>query len=958
MNPSDSAAAKTANLANPYQLAARDVVAQLQTDPARGLSSEEAQRRLQQYGPNQLQATPPIPKWRKFLAQFTNPLVLLLLVAVVISLIAWYIEGMHEPPYEAIAIIAIVLLNAVIGYFQEERAEQAVAALQKMTTAMAGVLRDGRQQQVASADLVPGDILLIEEGNSIAADGRVIDVTSLQVAEAALTGESHSVTKDINPIAGEAGIGDQVNMIFSGTVATFGRGKAVVTGTGMQTEMGKIAGMMQAAPEEDTPLQKEIDHVGRLLGIGVIIIAVVIVVTIVLVNNIRTFDALVEVLLLGVSLAVAAVPEGLPTILTVVLALGVQRMAKRNAIVRKLSAVETLGSASVICSDKTGTLTKNEMTVRTVVTPSGRVEMTGIGYEPQGEVQLPGAGGPVSDPTLQADVRRALLGGALANNAVLEQKDGAWTIQGDPTEAALLVAARKMGITPAEMDQRFTRIGEVPFSSDRKLMSTVQTDTQFEGGVAVIAKGAPDVLLARCTHERSGDDIRPLTEERRQAILGSVEQLAAEALRTLGVAYRRMAHEAYVATPNAELEELEKELIFVGILGIIDPPRPEAKAAVATAQGAGIRVIMITGDHPVTASTIAAELGIVKPGATAVRGAELEKMDDAQLLETVRQHSVYARVSPEHKLRIVKALKSDGHVVSMTGDGVNDAPALKTADIGVAMGITGTDVSKEAADMILTDDNFATIVAAVEEGRSIFSNIRKFLRYLLSSNIGEVLTMFLGVVFASVLGLVSEAGEAFIVPLAATQILWINLLTDAAPALAVGVDPVDPGVMGRAPRRRADRVIDREMWLSFFVAGLTMAIATLAVLDLALPGGLFPGSHNMTYGRTLAFTTLVFCQLFNVFNSRSDYGSAFSHLFTNKLLWGAVALSAALQVAVIYVPFLNTAFDTTPITVQDWVLCIAMASIVLWVEEIKKFILRATGYAARKTHATARQVAA
>ena len=407
MNASDGAPAKKAGLANPYQLAARDVVAQLQTDPARGLSSEEAQRRLQQYGPNQLQATPPTPKWRKFLAQFTNPLVLLLLVAVVISLIAWYIEGMHELPYEAIAIIAIVLLNAVIGYFQEERAEQAVAALQKMTTAMAGVLRDGRQQQVASADLVPGDILLIEEGNSIAADGRVIDVTSLQVAEASLTGESHSVTKDVNPIPSEAGIGDQVNMIFSGTVATYGRGKAVVTGTGMQTEMGKIAGMMQAAPEEDTPLQKEIDHVGRLLGIGVIIIAVVIVVTIVLVNDVRTFDALVDVLLLGVSLAVAAVPEGLPTILTVVLALGVQRMAKRNAIVRKLSAVETLGSASVICSDKTGTLTKNEMTVRTVVTPSGRVELTGIGYDPQGEVQLPGAGGAVSDPVLQADVRRA-----------------------------------------------------------------------------------------------------------------------------------------------------------------------------------------------------------------------------------------------------------------------------------------------------------------------------------------------------------------------------------------------------------------------------------------------------------------------------------------------------------------------------------------------------------------------
>ncbi len=960
MNPNDGAATSTTptGLGNPYQLAARDVVAQLQTDPVRGLSSDEAQRRLQQYGPNQLQATPPIPKWRKFLAQFTNPLVLLLLVAVVISLIAWYIEGMHELPYEAIAIIAIVLLNAVIGYFQEARAEAAVAALQKMTTAMAGVLRDGRQQQIASMDLVPGDIMLIEEGNSIAADARVIDVTSLQVAEAALTGESHSVTKDVNPITDESGIGDQVNMIFSGTVATFGRGKAVVTGTGMQTEMGKIAGMMQAEPEEDTPLQKEIDHVGRLLGIGVIVIAVVIVATIVLVNNVRTFDALVDVLLLGVSLAVAAVPEGLPTILTVVLALGVQRMAKRNAIVRKLSAVETLGSASVICSDKTGTLTKNEMTVRTVVTPSGRVELTGIGYEPVGAVEMYGTDEPVGDPTLQADVRRTLLGSALANNAVLEQKEGVWTIQGDPTEAALIVAARKMGITPEEMDQRFTRIGEVPFSSDRKLMSTVQTDVESEGAVAVVSKGAPDVLLSRCTHERCGDDIRPLTEERRAAILASVEQLAAEALRTLGVAYRRIAHESYSATPNAEMQGLEKELIFVGILGIIDPPRPEAKEAVATAQGAGIRVIMITGDHPVTASTIAAELGIVEPGAVAVRGAELEKMDDAQLLETTRKHSVYARVSPEHKLRIVRALKADGHVVSMTGDGVNDAPALKTADIGVAMGITGTDVSKEAADMILTDDNFATIVAAVEEGRSIFGNIRKFLRYLLSSNIGEVLTMFFGVLFAGALGLVSEVGEAFIVPLAATQILWINLLTDAAPALAVGVDPVDPGVMKRSPRRRKDRVIDRDMWLSFFLSGTTMAIATLAVLDMALPGGFFAGTHDMTYGRTLAFTTLVFCQLFNVFNSRSDYSSAFSHLFTNKLLWGAVGLSILLQIAVIYLPFLNNAFDTAPMAAQDWVLCTVMASLVLWVEEIKKFILRASGYAARKTQATVQHATA
>ncbi len=674
---------------------------------------------------------------------------------------------MHGLPYEALAIIAIVLLNAIIGYFQEERAEAAVAALQKMTTAMAAVLRDGKQQQVASLDLVPGDILLIEEGNAITADGPpggrhlAADGRGRAHRRKPLRHQGYLArrrrSRDRRPRQHDL----QRNR------GNLWPRQGGVTSTGMQTEMGKIAGLMQATPEEETPLQLEIAASASCWASPSIIIAVVIVATILLVSQVRSFEGLVQALLLGVSLAVAAVPEGLPTILTVVLALGVQRMAKRNAIVRKLSAVETLGSASVICSDKTGTLTKNEMTVRTVVAPCGRVELTGIGYAPQGEMLLHGSDDrQPDDPVLLADVRRTLLAARWPTMPCSKKRRASGRIQGDPTEAALVVAARKIGIGPEEMDQRFQRIGEVPFSSDRKLMSTVQTDAEHENSVAVVSKGAPDVLLARCTHERCGDEMRPLTEERRAEILAAVEQLAAEALRTLGVAYRRIAHESYRATPNAEMEALEKELIFVGILGIIDPPRPEAKEAVATAQGAGIRVIMITGDHPVTASTIAAELGIVQPGARAIRGAELEKMDDAQLLETVRRCSVYARVSPEHKLRIVKALRDDGHVVAMTGDGVNDAPALKMADIGVAMGITGTDVSKEAADMILTDDNFATIVAAVEEGRSIFANIRKFLRYLLSSNIGEVLTMFLGVVFAGVLGLMARRGEAFIVPLA------------------------------------------------------------------------------------------------------------------------------------------------------------------------------------------------
>ncbi|MBW7884199.1 MAG: HAD-IC family P-type ATPase, partial [Caldilineaceae bacterium] len=558
-----------------YRLPAAEVAARLESDPKQGLASAEAAARLERYGPNELQAKVPTPKWRRFLEQFNNPLVILLLVATVISLVAWVLEGAHGAPFEAIAIILIVLLNSVIGYFQEERAEEAVAALQKMAVASAIVIREGRQQTVASRELVPGDVLVIEEGTAIAADGRLLDVTSLQVAEAALTGESQPTNKKVGPIDHEVGLGDRDNMVYSGTIVTFGRGRAVVTATGMQTQMGKIAGMIQAAPEEPTPLQIEIESVGRLLGISVIVIAIVIIATVLLVDNVRSLPGLVDALILGVSLAVAAVPEGLPTILTVVLALGVQRMVARNAIVKKLLAVETLGSASVICTDKTGTLTKNEMTVRTVVTPSGRVDLAGTGYEPFGELSMHETAAPVSDEELNEELRLVLGAGALANNAVVEERDGIYTIQGDPTEAALLVAARKLGITDEELKQRFSRIGEVPFSSERKMMSTVQR-VNGDAELAVITKGAPDVLLARCDRERVGDTVQSLTEERRAEIRAMVETLAAEALRTLGLAYRRLAHESY----DEAGEHLEADLVFLGIVGIIDPPRPEAAAAV------------------------------------------------------------------------------------------------------------------------------------------------------------------------------------------------------------------------------------------------------------------------------------------------------------------------------------------------------------------------------------------
>jgi Ca2+-transporting ATPase len=923
----------------PYRQPGLDVVAELSSHATQGLATAEAQARQQHYGRNELPAEPPIPAWYRFLAQFQDPLTVLLLIATVISFVAWIIEREEALPYESITILAIVLLNGVLGYIQENRAEQAVAALRAMSSPNARVLRDGQPQLVPTAEVVPGDILLLEEGDTIPADGRVLEAIALLLAESALTGESTAVSKESAPLDAEAGIGDQTNMVFSGTAVAAGRGRAIVTTIGATTELGKIAGSLQQTEDEQTPLQKELAQVGKLLGIVVIIIAVVMSVTILLVDEVRTLSAAVDVLLLAVSLAVAAVPEGLTAITTIVLSLGMQRMALRNVIVRKLSAVETLGSTTVICSDKTGTLTRNEMTVRAVVTAGGRVDLSGIGYDPTGAVQQDGQ--PLADPDLLNEVEKTLRAADLDNNATLIEQDGGWMIQGDPTEGALLVAARKVGLAQVDLEQRFVRIGEVPFSSERKLMSTAHVDTEKSDRVVVFVKGAPDILLARCTHERVGEAARPLSAERRAAIQASIEQLAAEALRTLGAAYRTLQRDS---VSDAIGEDVEEELVFLGVIGMIDPPRPEARQAVAEAQQAGIRAIMITGDHPITAVAIAAELGIVPAGTRALTGAELQKIDRAGIQNALRETAVFARVAPEHKLRLVRALKANGEIAAMTGDGVNDAPALKAADIGVAMGITGTDVSKGAADMILTDDNFASIVAAVEEGRSIFANIQKFLRYLLSSNIGEVLVMFFGVMLGRTIGLLPEPGGSIVVPLLATQILWINLLTDAGPALALGVEPADHNVMTRPPRDPRSRVIDGRMWFDIGFVGVIMAVGTLGVMDWALPGGLIEGgTGTIDYAHTLAFTTLVFFQLFNVFNARFDDRSAFYALGSNPWLWLAVLVSTALQVAVIYTPFLQRAFGTVPLSATDWVICIAIGSTVLWLMELKKLVLRLAG---------------
>ncbi|HEX6424495.1 MAG TPA: cation-translocating P-type ATPase [Acidimicrobiales bacterium] len=913
---------------DPWLLGARDVAARQGTDTATGLTAAEAGARLDRVGRNRLDATPPVPAWRKLLAQFADPLVVLLLAAVAISLATWVIDGAEDLPFEAIVIAVILVANAVLGYVQEAKAEQAVAALQRMSAATSVVVRDGVEQRVPATDVVPGDVLVLAEGDAVAADGRLVQAASLMIAEAALTGESEAVLKDATTLAGPAPLGDRVNMVFSGTAVARGRGRAVVTGTGMATEMGRIASMLEETREERTPLQREIDRVGRMLGIGVVVVAIVVVAVILLLSDIERASDVVDVLLIGVSLAVAAVPEGLPAVLSVVLALGVQRMARENAIVKKLSSVETLGSASVICTDKTGTLTRNEMTIQKVVTRSGEADLTGTGYRPDGRVVA--GGEPLAAGPLLEEIRVVLVGGSLANDASLRQEGGEWLVEGDPTDAAFLVAVRKLGMVD-ERGGRFTRLGEVPFTSERKLMSTVEADSQRGGRVALVAKGAPDLLLARCTHEQEGDQTRPLDDRRREQILRSVDRLADDALRTLAVAYRPLD-----GPPSGPPDErIERDLTFAGVVGIIDPPRGEARRAIAEARHAGVRTVMITGDHPRTAARIGADLGIIGAGGRALTGTELADLDEAEARRVVDEVSVYARVAPEHKLRIVDALQANGNIVAMTGDGVNDAPALKSADIGVAMGITGTDVTKEAARMILTDDNFATIVAAVREGRGIFSNIRKFLRYLLSSNAGEVLTVLMGVVLAGLLGL-REQGDAVVAPLLATQILWINLLTDTGPALAMGVDPPPDDVMARPPRGIADRVIDREMIGGVAFVGVVMAVATLLTLDIGLPGGMVEGSDSLTEARTMAFTTLVLAQLFNCFNARSDRVSAFDHLFTNPLLWGAIALSVVLQVAVVSVPVLQDAFSTTSLGVADWLLCVGMASTVLWATELRK----------------------
>lgn len=935
----DSAARNMQRALPPYLSSIDDLVLRLNSDLAHGLSNAEAQLRLRLNGPNELPEPRPVPEWIKFLKQFADPLIVLLLFAMVISLLAWFVEGRSDVPYEMLTITAIVLFNSVLGYLQERHAEEAMAALKALSAPTARVLREGEPCQIPAREVVPGDMLLIEEGDTIPADARVTESIVLRVAEAALTGESSPVSKNPEALPEKTDIGDQQNMVFSGTSVTTGRGSAIVVATGSDTEIGRIAASIEATREAPTPLQKELSQVSRFLGHTVIAIAFVMGLTLLWFDRHELSPGhFVTILIFAVALAVAAVPEGMAAINTIILSLGMARMAKRNVIVRRLSSVETLGSTTVICSDKTGTLTRNEMTVRRVVVAGGTVEISGSGYAPEGE--LFSNGEPLENEQLKVSVQRLLYTAELANNARLIKTGERWVIQGDPTEGALIVAARKAGITKDYMDERFIRVGELPFSSERKMMSIAHRDASNEEFVGIAAKGAPDVLLACCSHEQTGDEVFPLTSKRRWEWSAAIDALAAKALRTLGVAYRMIPQHAL---QNGLSEEHEEEMVFLGVVGMIDPPRLEAALAVQDAKAAGIRTLMITGDHQITAAAIAAELGIVEKGERAVTGTELQRMNDEQLRETVRMHSVYARVAPEHKLRIVSALQDEGYIAAMTGDGVNDAPALKKADIGVAMGITGTDVSKGAADMVLTDDNFASIVAAVEEGRTIFSNIQKCLRFLLSSNAGEVCFMFFGVVLASSIGLHVGPGATITVPLLAVQILWVNLLTDSAPALALSADPVDHDVMKIPPRAPGSHVIDAPMWRDIYFVGVIMGIGTLAVTDWILPDGLIPGgTGDASRAQTMAFTTLVFFQIFNAFNARSRTRSVFCDLFSNSWLWIAVAGVGLLQIAVVHVPFLQKAFSTEALTLTEWLVSIAVSSSVLWLVELKKLLRRRT----------------
>ena len=883
----------------PWHAKSKDEVLHGLNTSIRGISSEEAKRRLEEYGPNELKEVKRITALEIFVDQFKDVFVIMLIIA---TAIAYYVDFVrNETPTDAITIAAIVVLNAVVGFVQEYRSEKAMEAMKKLTAPKARIARDGKDIVLPAREVVPGDVLLLETGDRVAADARLIEIADLRADEAVLTGESTPVDKGTGLVDEDTLVGDRKNMVFTATHVIYGRGKAAVTSTGMKTEFGKIAEMVQAVEEEETPLKLKLERFAKRLGILVVVICAVVFVLEV-VNPARP-GTVTENFLTAVALAVSAVPEGLPAVVTVTLALGARELAKRNAIIRRLSSAETLGATTVICSDKTGTLTKGEMTVREIYVNGESIEVTGVGYEAKGEFLL---NNNVIDAKKDPSLSLLLTGAALCTNASYDGKG----IIGDTTEGALIVAAAKAGFFKEELANQYPRVHEVPFTSERKRMTTAHKTSA--GGVLAFVKGAPEIVLSRCTRILKNGETQKLSERERKTILETNENMANEALRVLGVAFKELTHlnpEDFreKSTKESINESLENKLVFIGLAGMIDSPREEAKEANQLCQQAGIKTVMITGDHKLTAIAVAKEIGMMQSG-IALTGEELEKMSDEEFEEIVENVAVYARVSPEHKIRIVSALRNKGYIVAMTGDGVNDAPALKQADIGVAMGITGTDVTKEAADMVLADDNFATIVKAVEGGRSIYDNIRKFAFFLMRSNFDE---LFIMGTFA-LLGLE--------LPLTAGMILWINLMTDGAPAIALSQDPPSEDIMERPPRNPKEGILHGRL-AAILATFVTQFVGTAVLFYVAY----YIWHEPLEEARTLAFIQATMQELIVVWNCRSETKNAFRVGFTNnKYLLYAVVFSAATTFVIPYtrVLFGFPLFDTYPMTLQDWTLVI------------------------------------
>jgi Ca2+-transporting ATPase len=894
-----------------HEMTSEETLITLNSSPY-GLTQEEVHRRLLEYGPNELVKRKRSSSVKVFLEQFADVLMIILLVAIALSVAV-------GEAVDALVIIVIVLATATLGFVQEFRSGKAVEALKKISAPAALVLRSGKEERVLASEIVPGDVILLFAGDKVSADARLIDAVNLKIEEAQLTGESSPVDKNIEICEKELPLNDRWNMVYAGTVVVYGRGKAVVTATGMNSEFGKIAGLVQVTKEEATPLEQRTQSIGK--WIGVLCVAICIGVAMIGVVEGRRIT---DMILWGVSLAVAAVPEALPAIVTGALAVGMYRMAKVNTIVKKLPAVETLGCTSVICSDKTGTMTKGEMTVQRIYVDGQLVKVTGVGYGPEGKFFI---GDKRTEPT--HGLRLLLTAAALCNDARVEKDavSGSWVIKGDPTEGALIVAAEKAGLSKEDLEQKQPRVSELPFSSETKRMTTVNSVSKTKR--IAYMKGAPEIVLDKCVRILVGGKISLLTKETRAHILETIENMASQALRNLGFAFKETteANESFDET-------VEKDFIFLGVVGMIDPPREEVKDAISVCRRAGIDVVMITGDHKLTAVSIAKELNLLKEGPEEVQvitGAEMEKLSDEQLISIVEQVVIYARVSPEHKMRIVKAWKSRGRVVAMTGDGVNDAPALKLSDIGVSMGITGTEVTKEASDMILMDDNFASIVKAAREGREIYDNIKKYLSYLLRCNIMEILVMFLAVVSVPYLAgsysssSPAEAVGSATIALTAAQLLWVNLTTDGLPAIALGIDPGDPDIMEKKPRDPKESIFTRDIKLYLSLVPLLMSALLLSGYFFYRP---WESAAQLVEARTQLLTAMVTMELANAISARSLRHPIWKiGVFKNKFLWYAVLSSFLLQLIVLYTPGLNMAFDVSAPEPLDWAFALLFTAI-------------------------------